>query len=292
MTTSQRSARFLLLLGAVLISVHLTTLSNAAEPVQPPTRRTTIVSLEFDDASHTLWKATATSLARSRDEGRTWTPVALPASAKGDIAAVSISAGSAKMMYLAVAGSGVLRSQDSGRTWVSRNQGLPVGDVVTLDAHSSLARTVFAYVARKGVFRSRDAGASWRFMDRGPCEAVVQLVHSSMPSGIGTGWLFAATRQGVRRTMDCFCGWHNAGRLATSLRVVATDADWRERIYTAGREGLFISPDGGDYWIRMGSPVALITAMVGTPAGKLYGAINGHLIRSGDRGVTWDYIDG
>ena len=292
MTTGQKNARFLWLLGVVSISVQLTTVSNAAEPTGSRTPRATIVSLEFDEASHTLWKATATSLARSRDEGRTWIPVALPATAKGDIAAVSISAGSAKMIYVAVAGSGVLRSQDGGRTWAPRNKGLPAATVVTLDAHSGLARTIFAYIAGKGIFRSQNAGASWHLVDRGPRETVVQLVHSSMPSGIGTGWLFAATRQGVRRTMDCFCGWHNAGRLATDLRVVATDVDWRERVYAAGREGLFISPDGGDDWIRMRSPVGLITALVSTPSRKLYGAMNGHLIRSTDRGVTWDYIDG
>jgi len=292
MTTGHEQSRFLSVLGLVLISVQLTRFSNAAEPTGLRTRLATIVSLEFDEASHTLWKATATSLARSRDEGRTWIPVALPATANGDIAAVSISAGSAKMIYVAVAGSGVLRSQDGGRTWASRSKGLPAATVVTLDAHSSLARTVFAYVAGQGIFRSQDAGASWHLVDRGPRETVVQLVHSNMPSGIGTGWLFAATRQGVRRTMDCFCGWHNASRLAADLRVVATDVDWRERVYTTGREGLFISPDGGDSWVRMGSPVALITAMVSTPSGKLYGAMNGHLIRSPDRGVTWDYIDG
>lgn len=292
MTTGQKNARFLSLLGLVFISVQLARLSNAAEPTGLRTRLATIVSLEFDDASHTLWKATATSLARSRDEGRTWIPVAFPVTAKGDIAAVSISAGSAKTIYVSVAGSGVWRSQDGGRTWASRNRGLPATTVVTLDAHSGLARTVFAYIAGKGIFRSQNAGASWHLVDRGPRETVVQLVHSSMPSGIGTGRLFAATRQGVRRTMDCFCGWHNAGRLATDLRVVATDVDWRERVYTAGREGLFISPDGGDDWIRMASPVALITALVSTPSGKLYGAMNGHLIRSPDRGVTWDYVDG
>jgi photosystem II stability/assembly factor-like uncharacterized protein len=290
MTTMQKTAAFSWLISAAFTCVQLIMPCNAAEPSHAPARRPTIVSLEFDEASQTLWKATSTSLAHSTDEGRTWVAVALPRTAKGEIAAISISAGSNKLIYLAVIGSGMLRSDDGGRTWTSRNKGLPDGDVITLDAHSSLASTVFAYIPRKGIFISRNAGVSWHFVDPGPHETVSQLVHSNMPSGTGNGWLFAATRAGPHRTMDSSYGWHNPSQLATDLRVVATDAAWRERVYVAGREGLFISPDGGDSWIRMRSPVALITALASTPHGTLFGAINGNLIRSRDRGVTWDYV--
>lgn len=276
-------------LGDLTVSIGLLALPGAVKSAPPPSAPP-IIALEFDDASGELWKATSRSLAHSLNEGRTWKSVALPAAATGNIVSLTISAGRAKTIYVAVVGSGVLHSHDGGRTWLARNQGLSNGDVVTLAAHSSQPRTVYAYVVGKGIFRSRDAGANWRFVDQGPRESVVQLAHSRMPSGSGTGWLFAATRKGIRRAMDCFCGWHKAGEVALNFHVVASDTGWRERVYAAAREGLFISQDGGDHWIRMRSPVAAITALVSTPSSRLYGAINGILIRSDDRGVTWEFI--
>jgi hypothetical protein len=111
-----------------------------------------------------------------------------------------------------------------------------------------------------------------------------------MPSKTGTGWLFAATSKGVRRAMSCHCGWQSAGQLSFSFRAVENDAALPARVYAAARDGFFISPDGGDHWVRMRSPVAPITALESTSSGSLYGAINGKLIRSTNRGVTWEYI--
>lgn len=282
--------RPVLLFGATTVSTELGALPNATESGQTRATAAPIVSLEFDDASGALWKATPGSLARSLDEGHTWIPVALPVTAHSRIVALSISASRPKTIYVATMGLGVLRSQDDGHTWIVRNQGLPNRDVVALTAHSTQPRTVYAYVAGKGIYRSLDGGTIWRFVDPGPRESVVQLAHTSMPSADGTGWLFAATSKGVRRAKDCFCGWESAGAVRLSFRVVASDAGWPTRVYAAGRDGLFISPDGGNHWIRMREPVATISALANTPSRRLYGAINGKLIRSINRGVTWEYI--
>lgn len=276
-------------LGNITVSIGLAGLPGAVKAAPSPSAPP-IVALEFDDASGKLWKATSRSLAHSHDEGRTWKSVALPAAAQGNIASLTISAGRPKTIYVAVVGSGVLHSHDGGRTWLSRNRGLTNSGVVALAAHATQARTVYAYVFGKGIFRSRDAGASWSFVNHGPSESVVQLAHSRMPGEIGTGWLFAATPKGVRRAMDCFCGWRKAGEVQLNFQVVASDTGWRERVYATAREGFFISQDGGDHWIRMRSPVAPITARASTPSSRLYGAINGKLIRSNDRGVTWEFV--
>jgi len=289
MSLLERLARSVTLLGAMTVSMGLAALPNAAESGQPHPTAAPIVSLEFDDVSGALWKATPGSLARSLDEGLTWIPVVLPVASRGRIASLTISAGRSKTIYVAVIGAGVLHSHDGGRSWLLRNQGLPSLEVVALAAHSTQPRTVYANVAGNGIFRSRDAGATWHLVDRGPAESVIQLVHLSMPNESGTGWLFAATSKGVRRAKDCFCGWQSAGAVRLSFRVVATDAGWPSRVYAAAREGLFISPDGGDHWIRMREPVAAITALASTPSGRLYGAINGKLISSVNRGVTWEY---
>jgi photosystem II stability/assembly factor-like uncharacterized protein len=285
----ERPTRSVSLVGAMAVSMGLAALPNAAELGQPHPTAAPIVSLGFDNVSGALWKATPGSLARSLDEGLTWIPVVLPIASRDGIASLTISAGRSKTIYVAIVGAGVLHSYDGGRSWLVRNQGLPSLEVLALAAHSTQPRTVYANVGGKGIFRSRDAGATWHLVDRGPAESVVQLVHSSMPSKSGTGWLFAATSKGVRRTMDCFCGWQSAGAVRLNFRVVASDAGWPTRLYAAAREGLFISPDGGDHWLRTREPYAAITALASTPSGRLYGAINGKLIKSVNRGITWEY---
>lgn len=278
-------------LQAIAVLLGLATLVSDAKSRQPDAAVAwkPIVSLQFDDASGLIWKATARSIAVSANEGRTWQPVRLPAWAQGNIAFLTISAGVVKMVYVAVAGSGVLRSRDDGRTWVAHQQGLPKNDVIALSAHSTEPRTVYAYVARIGIFRSKDAGVTWQFLNHGPTEPLVQFVHSNMPSKTGAGWLLAATSKEVRHAIICHCKWQNAGQLPFSVNVVANDAVWPTRVYAAARDGFFISPDGGSHWIRMQSPVAPITALESTSSGRLYGAINGKLIRSKNRGVTWEY---
>jgi photosystem II stability/assembly factor-like uncharacterized protein len=290
MSSRQQRERLILLFATITISIGLGTLLSVAEAGQPHAAAAPIVGLEFDDVTGALWKATPRSLARSLNQGQTWTPVALPALAQGNLVALSISAGRAKTIYAAITGSGVLVSQDGGRTWIAHNRSLPNSNVIALTAHSTQPSTVYAYVVGKGIFQSRNAGATWYFVDQGPSESVMQLAHSNMPSRVGTGWIFAATSKGVRRTMDCFCGWHSAGAIRLSFNLVASDAAWPARVYAAAREGLFISPDGGDHWIRMREPVATVTALVSTQSGRLYGAINGKLISSVNRGVTWEFV--
>lgn len=292
-STPQRAVRsFAWLLGATTMCIALLTLQNAASAAQPAATQDRIVALVFDHASRTLFKATSTALSRSGDEGRTWTPIALPpAAAKRNITAMSVSARDHNAIYVAGAGLGVLRSKDGGQRWVPVNKGLLSLKVVAFSTHADQADTVYAYVDGTGIYRSQDAGANWRLMDRGPRDRIVHFVHSNMPGSMETGWLFAATPKGVRRSMDCFCGWHNAGEVTGNFHAVSYDPEQPERVYAAAREGFFVSTDGGEQWTRMKPPASGITALVATPSGGLYAAAAGKLLRSRDRGVTWEYVD-
>lgn len=292
-STPRRAVRGLSwLLGAVTIFIALLTLQNAANAGQTVAAQDRIVALEFDNSSRTLFKATSKTLSRSSDEGRTWTPITLPpAAAKGNIAAVTVSARDHNAIYVAGTGLGVLRSKDGGQSWAPANKSLPMRKIVALSTHANQADTVYAYVDGKGIFRSQDAGANWRLMDRGPRDRIVDFVHSNMPGSMESGWLFAATPKGVRRSMDCFCGWHNAGEVAGNFHAVSYDPEQPERVYAAAREGLFISIDGGEQWASMTSPAPGITALVATSSGGLYAVADGKLFRSRDRGVTWEHVD-
>ena len=89
-------------IGAALLA---TLPSLQARSAAAPRRSTSAVSLAFDPASQTLFKANADALYRSADDGRHWSPIELPAAPAMHLKAVAVSAGSAPALY--VAGQGV-----------------------------------------------------------------------------------------------------------------------------------------------------------------------------------------
>jgi photosystem II stability/assembly factor-like uncharacterized protein len=257
------------------------------------TSRAKAVALAYDAGSRTLLKAYPRALYRSRNEGRDWEPIVLPpAVARGRIDAVSIAA-KGEAIYIAGQGFGVLSSPDGGRTWAAKNAGLPSKDVIAMSAHADLPGTLYVSLAGRKLFRSEDAGSHWRLMDAGPREQVLQLVHSNMAGSMQTGWFFAATSKGISRSMDCFCGWRDAGGLGQRVTSVAYDPHDPKRVYAAAEEALFVSADGGEQWARVQTPGRAVTALVVTPAGLLYAAVDdGELFASADHGSTWRHVDG
>ena len=283
--------------GAVtLIMAGLLTIARAAavaeaRQVEPLHGR--IVALGFDAARQTLLKAYAGALYRSGNGGRDWEPISLPATvARGRIASVAAPAHRKGVLYVAGPGLGVLRSENGGRSWVAKNTGLPSNNVVALTPHADQPDTIYAYLSGKGIFRSEDAGAHWRLMDAGPRERISQLIHTNMPGSMQTGWFFAATAKGVTRSMDCFCGWRDAGGLTRAITAVAYDPQQPKQVYAATGTGLVVSADGGEQWSQTNAPGRVIAALAVTPAGELYAVVGeGELFRSADYGKTWERID-
>lgn len=250
------------------------------------------VVLAFDGAGGTLLRARGAALARSDDGGRHWTPVKLPAiPAAGRIASIAVAAAGKGGMYVAGPGIGVLHSGDGGRSWSARNEGLPGKPVTALATHAEQPDTVFAYVGGHGFFRSQDGGQRWQLMDAGPRGGIARFVHSNMPGSMQTGWFFAATGEGVRRSMDCFCGWREAGELGRAATAIAYDPRRPQHVYAATDDGLFLSANGGEQWSRVSAPAAAIRALVVTPDGIVYAATDdGTLFRSGDGAKTWERV--
>lgn len=280
-------------LGGAGLLVALLGLSGWAAASATEAARGAAVALTFDGTSQTLLKASAYTLYRSGDGGRHWAPMDLqPAPGAGRIASVAAAAGGMGAIYIAGPGIGVLRSEDGSRSWSARNEGLPGRNVTALATHADQPETVYAYVEGHGIFRSQDGGLRWQLMDAGPRGGILRFVHSNMPGSMQTGWLFAATERGVRRAMDCFCGWREAGGLGRAVAAIAYDPRRPQNVYAATQEGLFLSTNGGEQWARVTAPAATVKALVVTPAGELYAATgDGALYRSLDQAGTWECVD-
>ena len=118
-------------------------------------------------------------------------------------------------------------------------------------------------------------------MDTGPRESISGFVHSNMEGSMQTGWLFAATETGVKRSMDCFCGWRSAGLLKGAVIAVAYDPSEPKRVYAVAGNRFFASDDGGEHWIGTDIHDA-VTALAVDPRGVVYAAGRGALLRSDD----------
>jgi len=274
----------------IVVVVGLLAVFGAVHAAQGDPHKGSITALGFDGSTQTLLKAYSKALYRSSDGGRKWSQIALPpAVGRGSIAAVAASAQRKSALYIGGLGLGVLRSEDGGRNWVARNKGLPNEKVTALTVHADQPDTVYAYVSGQGIFRSEDGGGSWRLMDKGPRETITRFIHSNMPGSMQTGWFFAATAKGVRRSMDCFCGWRDAGGLGRRIHAVTYDPHQPRHVYAATDDGLFLSVNGGEQWTPVKSPRPAITSLVVTPSGILYAATdNGDLFRSADQAYTWE----
>lgn len=253
----------------------------------------TPVALAFDPATQTLFKATATALFRSADGGRRWSPVALPSGSKpAALTAVAMSAGVPGALYVAGHGIGVLRSTDGGQSWTARNDGFPGPDVSAFASHADRPETAYAYLASKGIFRSEDGGMHWKLMDAGPRGGVTHFIHTNMPGSMQSGWLFVAGPLGVKRAMDCFCNWRDAGGLGRPVQAIAYDPRRPSGIYAATEAGLVWSRDGGETWSKFEAPIEAIAAMVVAPSGEIYAiGPDDRLFRGTVDAATWDRID-
>jgi photosystem II stability/assembly factor-like uncharacterized protein len=273
----------------LLLAIAPSSLAGTAQRAGSPSD---VVALVYDAGSDALLKAEARALYRGSSAGRSWAPVPLPPAAHGQIAAVAAPANSKGVLYVAGPELGVWQTVDEGKTWAERIDGLPSRNVVALTAHTTQSETLYAFVPEQGIYRSEDAGKGWRLMDAGPKEGLRQLIHSNMKGSMQTGWLFAATTLGVRRIMDCFCLWQDAGRLRSETYSITFDPRQPEHIFAAAKTGLFRSTNGGQDWTRISSPSSSITALAFTRSGMLYGIDSSEArVWSADQGDAWERVD-
>lgn len=249
-----------------------------------------IVALQYDAAGQRLLKAYPHAVYRSGDDGATWEPVPLPAAAReGQIGAFAIPADSPRTLYIAGPGLGVMRSEDEGRSWVSVDKELPSRHVRAFASHADRTQTLYAFFDEEGIYRSEDAGESWTRMDGGPGTPIRRAFHSDMAGSMQSGWLFAATPEGVRRSMDCFCGWRPTGELpGGGVLDVAYNPASPDHVYAATAAGIFRSINGGEDWEAVSGSTRATALAVDPRSGALYAAADGGvLLRSTDQGHTW-----
>ena len=203
--------RFLVSGMLMLIVVVLAACAqNSANPVG--VTRGGVRALTIDPRDGRLLEARSDGLYQSNDSGKSWARLTLPADiANKGIAQVAIRKDQPDIVYIAGEEIGIWRSRDSGKSWTKVTRGLANERVSALALHSNgyprdSKKSLFAWVVGVGIYQSDDEGDNWRRSpDQGPPnQNVLALTHSPLEGSMNTGWLYAATPDGVYLSMDCF----------------------------------------------------------------------------------------
>ncbi|HZA24706.1 MAG TPA: hypothetical protein VFA32_19265 [Dehalococcoidia bacterium] len=192
------SLKVLVSLAALILTLSLgCTLSQGAARLPG-----TPLSLAYDAATATLWGVSTEGVYRI-DSGADWKPVPIDQGTATPVQ-LFVDPHAGGRLYRIGPELGVLRSNDAGKTWRQIGEGLPSKTVGAFAVNSVEEGTLYAWIPGQGLFRTMDAGTTWDRMDDGPPTVIESLVHSSLPGSMNTGWLYAATPDGVFLSMDCF----------------------------------------------------------------------------------------
>ncbi|WP_414832865.1 WD40/YVTN/BNR-like repeat-containing protein [Afifella sp. YEN Y35] len=242
----------------------------------------------------------------SRDAGRSWSKLDVPAEAAGRMDKISVAAGDDHALYAAGPEIGLFASKDDGESWSEATGDLPGTHVTAFATHASEADTLYAYIPEKGIYRTRNAGVEWAKVSRGPepregaltakLDAVVgsvnEIVHTGMEGSMETGWIYVATSEGLRISQDCFCLWREVGDFPGSVEAVAADPAHPEDVYAAAGATLSKSSDGGRSWSDAAAPESAVTALaVGAEGVVFAGTEDGGLFVSRDHAESWTRAD-
>ncbi|HEY0512480.1 MAG TPA: hypothetical protein VGH73_11280 [Thermoanaerobaculia bacterium] len=251
-----------------------------------------------------VYRASLSAVAVSRDAGATWTPAARPPVA-GDLEAFALAPSSPNTLYaMAVDSLQVFRSDDGAATWRAAGSlsltGSPFHQVLLVDPRSP--EWLFA-ATEADLFQSLNGGKSWTSRDAGlprllgrPLEVVSLASPLARPDFFFAGtadWGIATTRNGGAQWR---LGPQN-GLNAAAVQLLKLSPLAPDTVYLAlGEEGTrsFRSADGGHTWSPFARAISQngLNDLAWEPGNpKVLYAANGQGIwKSADAGSTWNAI--
>jgi photosystem II stability/assembly factor-like uncharacterized protein len=153
---------------------------------------------------------------------------------------------------------GVLRSVDGGQSWFASNLGSPPPAVSALVISPAFVEdgVILAATTEDGIFRSATRGSHWTRWNFGLLDLTVYCLAIS-PGFAEDETLFAGVESGIFRSTNGGRAWREVDLpvgFEPVLSLALSPGYPQDSILFAGTEtqGLFVSPDGGESWARLG----------------------------------------
>lgn len=218
------------------------------------------------DSAGALIAALGTRIARSLDDGVTWSPLPYTTAASDNILQLAATTGSPSIYY-ANSQLTLQRSLDFGATWTPITTGLPAGDSAGLIAIAP-SNPAILYAgprsflpgseAGRGVYKSTNGGDSWVDVGLLGWEVETLAVDPTQPNIV-----YAGIGGGLMKTLDGGATWTALQWSAdpfVDCGAVAIDAANPNVVYAASGTRSFTqevarSADGGATWAHLASAV-------------------------------------
>jgi photosystem II stability/assembly factor-like uncharacterized protein len=213
----------------------------------------------------------------SEDGGRTWAtrPIALSeaggqGAAGGDVRALAADPGDPDRLWIVAEGRGLYRSDDGGVTWTQTAASVPANATALAAISASAvpgsrageAPLLYLSSATDGVLATADEGRTWALASGAlngalPTRRVSSLVFdagsgdtATLPDGrVVRGTLYAATEDGVFRSVDRGQSWARLSLNAPAAAVAAGGGAASSTLLAADREGaIYRSRNRGVTW--------------------------------------------
>lgn len=189
----------------------------------------TIVSMDSYLLAGTLrygQSGTSSGIYRSNDNGVTWSPFSL--SPKGIFTIIKDS-----LKLLAGTDDGLFISTDGGSNWYKPNLGFHNA------IHSLAVRGQNIFQSRVNVQLSTNYGGTWN-----------EVLSFSTPTVgiIGNSVLAGTDNNGLYRSINNGANWTNVDPSLYSTKAFISNGD---KLYAAKENGLFVSNDSGQTWVRL-----------------------------------------
>jgi photosystem II stability/assembly factor-like uncharacterized protein len=150
------------------------------------------------------------------------------------------------------------------------------------------------YVGLEGrIARSQNQGQSWSFSDQGLPPQMPVFDLSVVRQAKDDYLLYAATRDGVYRSMDQGKSWQRRSRGLGRIEEVSLDWDGRGGMIAATPLGLYRRSPGEEIWKPTASAFKykrFYDVSSHPTSGTIYAGIQSGLVRSRDRGQTWQEV--
>jgi photosystem II stability/assembly factor-like uncharacterized protein len=188
-----------------------------------------------------VWAAGHLVLARSQDDGRTWTDMQPRGIPSLDVHGFAVHPRDSNLVYAAIAGEGLFRSRDGGRSFERRSRQIGAG--VSSIAVLGDGRLLAADPQRELVAFGSDGGAAWEVVARLPVAGVA--LHPE------NGATILASGPGVLRSTDGGRTWVSVHESSVATGPIAIAPSNPRVAYVVGLDrSLWTSADGGSTWRR------------------------------------------
>jgi photosystem II stability/assembly factor-like uncharacterized protein len=299
-----RQAHGLLLTGMVGGDVFYSPSSGRAwlRRSSPDPGRDILRFVQHPDSASLIYACTGGGLFLTRDEARSWHPVAVAEQHdRRGVLTVAFDPWNTHMMFAGTDGMGIRRSTDNGSTWASLNGQkdslLRDAEVTEIRVDPEHPDRIFAALGTRGLALSENGGTSWNNIVSGQATVSAAITSLLLKSGDTATLMYGTSAGSMYRSTNRGDSWSPSREASPGdrIRTLAAVPTRTGNVIAGTETGAVLSPDFGERWrpAAKSLPRTGISLALGPESQPVWYAFSPAfgLRMSTDSGESWLAID-